>query len=70
MTLVPETVCSMEPYCYTRKVTRCVPVCEPVCEPACPPPGPSSMNMSGTEWFARLMDRMRSNPTVGTADLN
>ena len=31
-TMVPETTCAVEPYCYTRKVTRYVPVCDPVCE--------------------------------------
>jgi hypothetical protein len=67
--MVPETTCSLEPYCYTKKVTRCVPVCEPVCEPDRPHGGPTSLKMSGTEWHARLMERVRR-PQPSPTDLS
>jgi hypothetical protein len=66
VTCVPQTTCTWEPYCVTRKVCRRVPVCVPVCEPACPPPCPPacppscSYKPGGAEWFARLHDRCRA----------
>jgi hypothetical protein len=65
-TMTPTTTCSLEPYCYTKKVTRCVPVCEPVCDPC----GPTSFKMSGAEWYGRLMDRVRHQSQTSAADLN
>ena len=67
--MVPETTCTLEPFCYTKKVTRCVPVCEPVCEPACPC-GPTSLKMSDAEWYARLMDRAPVRRQVSAAEVN
>ena len=57
--MVPETTCTLEPYCVTVKVCRQVPVCVPVCPPPCPC-GPVSCKPTVHEYLARCVCQARA----------